>query len=265
MGGVRPPASPRPRAPRPPPTAEQVQALAGRERVPARIAKGELEGKMKCRVWKRLHAEEAKRFDQAYTLMGQYPELSLEDAFGLIQSERSIDQFRAKRQVGERRAEVKRARGEVPSEGVDAWIQELLEARVEVSVVLGDRTLIDVLEGVSPSAFTFQRQGRLEKLKVVLLARRESWERLLPTLERDAKLAQKPAPIIREPDRRPVSDPRPFLALRGIPTRVTLRNGLRLGLPVAEVGPFDLVLGRAAHTLLVPFHAMVDADAEETL
>ena len=38
--------------------------------MPYRIARGDLEGKMKCRIWKKLHAEEAKRFDQAFTTGG---------------------------------------------------------------------------------------------------------------------------------------------------------------------------------------------------
>ena len=68
---------------RPPPTAQQVQSLAKKERVPNRIAKGELDGKMKCRIWKKLHAEEAKRFDQAWTLVEKTPGLDLADAFGV--------------------------------------------------------------------------------------------------------------------------------------------------------------------------------------
>src|SRR5208283_4820934 len=65
------PARPPPgrRAPLQPPTAAQIQALAIRERVPARIARGELDGKMKARVWRKLHAEEARRFDEAYQLV----------------------------------------------------------------------------------------------------------------------------------------------------------------------------------------------------
>src|SRR5215472_13500766 len=74
------------RGPVTPPTPEAITALAARERVPARIAKGELEGKMRARVWRKLHAEEAKRFDEAYRLMGQHAGLDLAEAFGLMQS-----------------------------------------------------------------------------------------------------------------------------------------------------------------------------------
>ena len=52
--------------------------LAKKEKVPYRIARGDLDGKMKCRVWRKLHAEEAKRFDQAYLLMEKHPERILE-------------------------------------------------------------------------------------------------------------------------------------------------------------------------------------------
>jgi hypothetical protein len=70
--GGPPHGRPAPRGPGTPPTPEAITALAAKERVPARIAKGELEGKMRARVWRKLHAEEAKRFDQAYALMAQH-------------------------------------------------------------------------------------------------------------------------------------------------------------------------------------------------
>ncbi|MGZ6139432.1 MAG: hypothetical protein ACXWLA_02110, partial [Myxococcaceae bacterium] len=79
-----------------PPTPEAIAALAARERVPARIATGELEGKMRARIWRKLHAEEARRFDQAYSLMGQHAGLDLAEAFGLLQSGLTLEQFRAR-------------------------------------------------------------------------------------------------------------------------------------------------------------------------
>ena len=59
-------------------------------------------------------------------------------------------------------------------------------------MVLAERTVLDTLLSEEPIAFTFERTGRLEKLQVVLLSRRSDWEQLLPTLERDPKLTQKP-------------------------------------------------------------------------
>jgi hypothetical protein len=216
---------------------------------------------MRCRIWKRLHAEEAKRFDQAYTLMGQYSDLSLEEAFGLLQSERSIESFRERRRMSERREELFQARREVPSEGIDRFIEGLIQEGVEVCLALGDRTLVDILTGVSAGFFQLQRLGRLEKLKLVLLAPRSIWEARRPELQREARLAQRPSPIIREPDRRPVADPRPFLKLRGAELQLTLRNGIQLQHKLTEVGPFDLLLDG----LFVPFHAIVRWTSEPGL
>ncbi len=240
-----------------PPSEERIQELARKERVPARIAKGELQGQMKCRIWKQLHAEEARRFNQAYALMAQHSDLALEDAFGLLQSARSIESFRERRRLDERRAELQEARRAVPGEAVDRFLTGLIEAKTELSLVLGDRTQVDHLTGVSAGWFQFQRQGRIEKLKVVLLAPRGGWETRQPALQREPKLTNRPAPIIREPDRRPVVDPRPFLALRGQPLQLTLRNGMQLREMVTEVGPYDLLLNSAERGLFVPFHAIV--------
>ena len=122
--GARPPfrGPPRPSTPRPPPTAEGIAALAKKERVPNRIAKGELEGKMKCRIWKKLHAEEAKRFDQAWTLLEVTPGLDLADAFGIVQSGMSVDEFKARRARAKRREAIKEARSTVAAETIDGFI-----------------------------------------------------------------------------------------------------------------------------------------------
>src|SRR5688572_19430043 len=151
-GGFR-----RPSAPRRPPTEEEVLALAVKEHVPYRIARGDLEGKMKCRVWRKLHAEEAKRFDQAYALMQQYPDLTLADAFALVQSGMSIDELKTRRDRTQKKAAVKEARGAVSGEAVDTFLQTLIAEKVEVSVVLGDRTVVDVLTGTEPIAFKLER------------------------------------------------------------------------------------------------------------
>lgn len=227
-----------------------------KEHVPYRIARGDLEGKMKCRVWRKLHAEEAKRFDQAYALMQQHPHLTLADAFALVQSGMSLDELKTRRDRTQKKAAVKEARGAVSGEAVDAFLQALIAEKVEVSVVLGDRTVVDVLTGTEPIAFKLERTGRLEKLQVVVLARRSVWDPLGPTLERDQKLAQKPLAIVRQPERRPFSDPRAFLGDLGKSLDVTLRNGLRLNYPLLAVGPFDLILGPAGSELFVPLHGV---------
>jgi len=253
----------RPRAPRPPPTAEQILALATKEHVPARIAKGELEGKMKCRIWRKLHAEEAKRFDQVYALMGQNPGLSLPDGFGVLQSGLTVAEFIARKERTQRKAAVKTARGEVDDSSVSAFIQELVETKTELSVVLGERTVLDTVASVEPISFVLGRSGRQEKLQVVLITRRSDWEQLMPHLERDPKLTQKPASVARQPDKRPFSDPRPFLVHQGKYVRLTLRNGIQLVMRLRVVGRFDLLVGEDGHEVFVPLHALVRFSAEE--
>src|SRR5262245_41032803 len=259
-GGARPGGRPggfRP-APRParPPTEEEVVALAKREKVPYRIARGDLEGKMKCRVWRKLHAEEAKRFDQAYALMEKHPELGLPDAFALVQSGMSIDELQQRRVRTQKKAAVKEARGSVPGNAVDAYLNVLIAEKTEVAVVLGDRTMVDVLAQSEPIAFKLERSGRMEKLQVVLLARRALWDPLAPTLERDQKLSQKPLPIVRQPERRPFSDPRAFMASVGQEVHLTLRNGIKLKQTLVAVGPFDLLMGQPGNEIFIPLHGI---------
>jgi sRNA-binding regulator protein Hfq len=243
---------------------EEINALAAREHVPARIAKGELEGKMKCRIWRKLHAEEAKRFDQVYVLMGENPGLSLGDAFGVLQSGLTVPEFMARKERTQRKAAIKQARAEVANEAVAAFLKDLVDSKTELSVVLGERTLLDTLVAEEPIAFGLERTGRLEKLQVVLLARRGDWEQLMPTLQRDQKLAQKPASVARQPDKRPHSDPRPFLEHVGQPVRLVLRNGIGLTAPLMKVGSFDLMLGEQGHELFVPLHAILRFEADST-
>jgi sRNA-binding regulator protein Hfq len=63
--------------------------------------------------------------------------------------------------------------------------------------------------------------------------------------------------VARQPDKRPHSDPRPFLAHVGQPVRLVLRNGITLELPLMKVGSFDLLLGEEGHELFVPLHAIL--------
>lgn len=252
--------------PRAPATPEVIAALAKRERVPNRIAKGELEGKMKCRIWKKLHAEEAKRFDQAWTLVEATPDLDLADAFGVVQSGMTVPDFLARRARAKKREAIKLARATVGPEPVDRFVNRFLETRGEAAFVMGERTILDVLVGVQPVSFELERSGRIEKLNLVALATRATWERLLPTLDRDPRLSHKPAPVARQPARRPVNDPRPFLVHLGERIAVQLRNGLSVRLPLRAVGPFDVLLGQDAEELFIPLHAMLSwtADAPVT-
>ena len=246
-----------PRTPRPPPTQEQINALARKERVPARIAKGDLEGKMRTHIWRKLHAEEAKRFTLAYELMEKMPSLDLADAFGIIQSGRPAEEFLARKARGQVKTAIKEARGTVAREAIDAFVKSLVETKAEVALVLSERTLFDAVASEGPVAFTLERTGRLEKLQLVLLTRRATWERIAGGLERDPKLAKKPQGVPREPEKRPVADPRPFLPHIGQPVRLELRNGMALQLALRAVGPFDLLIGDPGEELFIPLHSLL--------
>ncbi|HYV48822.1 MAG TPA: hypothetical protein VFA20_28380, partial [Myxococcaceae bacterium] len=184
------------------------------------------------------------------------PELGLPDAFALVQSGMSIEDLQQRRVRTQKKAAVKEARGSVPGEAVDKYLNALISEKTEVAVVLGDRTLVDVLVQSEPIAFKLERSGRLEKLQVVLMARRSLWDPLGPTLERDQKLAQKPLPIVRQPERRPFSDPRAFMPQVGQEVAITLRNGIRLKQLLAAVGPFDLLLGQEGNEIFIPLHGI---------
>ncbi len=216
---------------------------------------------MKCRVWRKLHAEEARRFDQVYELMGKNPGLSLPDAFGVLQSGLSVADFLARKERTQRKAAVKQARGEVDDTSVSAFITGLQESKTELAIVLGERTVLDTLTGVEPISFLLTRSGRTEKLQIVMITRRTDWEQLTPQLERDPKLSQKPTPVARQPDKRPFSDPRPFLAHQGERVRLTLRNGIHLEMTLRVVGRFDLLLGEDGHEVFIPLHALVQFSA----
>ena len=248
-----------PRVPRGPVSLETVTALARKERVPMRIAKGELDGKMKARIWRKLHREEAKRFDDAYELVAKHPELTLAEAFGVLQSESSVEEFQARKDRAQKRESVKEARKNLQGVDVSGLFKTWAEQQTELSVVLGERTLVDTLDAEQTVALKLGRSGRLEKLKVVVVASRAIWETVAPGLSRDAKLVQRPAGVAREPERRAFSDPRPFMEAGGEPVEVTLRNGMVLKEKLAGVGAFDLVLRSTdpAEALVVPLHAIV--------
>jgi hypothetical protein len=225
--------------------------------VPNRIAKGELEGKMKCRIWKKLHAEEARRFDQAFNVMEANPGLELADAFGVVQSGLPVADFLARRARAKKREAIKAARATVSGAAVDELVAGWQTQKAELAVVMGERTALDVITEVQPVAFVLERAGRVEKLNVVLVARKTTWDAHLPNVVRDPKLSQKPPPVPRQPARRPVNDPRTFLDHVGRRVTLHLRNGITLTEQLLAVGPFDVLLGEAGEEVFVPLHAML--------
>ena len=212
---------------------------------------------MKCRIWRKLHAEEARRFDQVYALMESNPALGFEDAFGVLQSGLPPAEFLERKAKTQKKTAVKQARSAISNEAVDAFLRELVEQRAPLSVVFEDFVFEDQLEAVERVAFQFHGRGRCEKLQVLVLARREIWEEISSSTSRDAQLAEQPAPIVRQPERRAVSDPRPFAEHIGTTVELVLRNGLKIGQPLRAVGPYDLIVGTQRAELLVPLHAIV--------
>ena len=240
-----------------------MQALARTERVPARIARGALEGRMPCKIWRKLHAEEAQRFDEAYALLARHPELGLQEAFGLAQAGIPLEEWKERRDKAGRKQAVKSARAQVPNDAVATWFAEAMASGAPLSVVEDEGTRTDSLVSEATVELTFAQAGRLEKLRLLVLGAAPAWEQLLPSLARDEGLATRPFPLQRQPDKRPVSDARPLVEHVGKNVQLLLRNGLRLALPLAAVGPFDLLVQAGEHQLLVPLHALVGWTGEQ--
>ena len=227
--------------------------------MPARIARGELEGKMKVRIWRKLHKDEASRFDLAYALMEQHPSLPLAEAFGCVQSGIPLEEFLQRRARVKKKEEVKVARTAVNGEAIDAFISNFITASEQLALVLAERTLLDAILEAQPVSFKLEKSGRIEKLQVVTLTRKANWEKWSSLLEREPKLAQKPMQVARQPARRPISDPRPFVDHLGKPVKLVLRNGLTFSFPLRAVGPFDLLCGPSDdEVFFVPLHAVVE-------
>jgi hypothetical protein len=238
-------------------TSANIDALAKKERVPVRIAKGELEGKMKCRIWKRLHPKEAERFELAHRLMEKHPHLNLNDAFGLLQSNMTLDEFTKRKARVKKKTELIVARASVSSLEIDAWFKTLMEKQEELSFVLAESTLRDKIRGLAPLELELEKAGLIEKIHIVAIAKHKTWEQMTFQLSRDLKLTQKPSPVPRQPTQRPVGDPRPFIGHRGKTLDLFLRNGITLELPLLATGPFDLLLGTLGNEILVPLHALL--------
>jgi len=249
--------SPPMRRTRAPATPASIDALAKKERVPVRIAKGELEGKMKCRIWKRLHPKEAERFEHAYKLLEKHPHLNLNDAFGVLQSNMTPDEFTKRKARVKKKTELIVARASVSSLEIDAWFKTLMENQEELSFALAESTLRDKIRGLAPLELELEKTGLIEKIHIVAIARYKTWEQMTFQLLRDLRLTQKPSPVPRQPTQRPVGDPRPFLNHRGKTLDLFLRNGINLELPLLAAGPFDLLLGSPGNEVLVPLHALL--------
>jgi hypothetical protein len=212
---------------------------------------------MKCRIWKKLHREEAARFDAAWELVEKNSSLPLADAFAIVQSGMSIPEFQARKERLLNRQKVKEARATIAGESIEAFIAAFITDKTEVAVVMAERTAFDIVTSVKAISFQFERGGHTEKIQVVLMTRKATWDELSPKLVRDAKLMQKPEPVSRQPSRRPLNDPRPLLPHVGDDVTLFLRNGIILTMPLLTVGPFDVLVGTTGSEIFVPLHAML--------
>ncbi len=212
---------------------------------------------MPCKIWRKLHAEEARRFDQAYALLAQHPELGLQEAFGLAQAGISVEEWKERREKAGRKQAVRSARAGLSNDDVAAWFAAAVAKAAPLWIMEAERAREDVLTSEAPVELTFSGAGRLEKLRVLLLAPAASWRLLEPTLTREPALAARPAPLHRKPETRPVNDARPLAPHVGAPVQLLLRNGWQLALPLRAVGPFDLLVGAEEAPVLVPLHALV--------
>lgn len=214
---------------------------------------------MKVRIWRKLHKEEAARFDLAYALMEKHPTLPLAEAFGCVQSGMPIEEFLQRRARVKKKEEVKVARTAVNGEAIEGFVGGFIATQEPLAFVLAERTLLDAIVEALPVSFRLEKSGRIEKLQVVTMTKKAVWEKWLSQLEREPKLAQKPAQVARQPARRPVSDPRPFLEHVGKTVKLVLRNGLTFTFPLRAVGPFDLLCGPSEdEVFFVPLHAIVE-------
>ena len=214
---------------------------------------------MKVRIWRKLHKEEASRFDLAYALIEKHPGLPLAEAFGCVQSGMTIEDFLLRRARVKKKEEVKVARTAVSGETIDAFIAAFIADKEQLALVLAERTVLDAIAEAQPVSFRLEKTGRLEKLQVVTLTKKATWDKWLGQLEREPKLAQKPTQVARQPARRPVSDPRPFVDQLNKTVKLTLRNGLTLPFLLRAVGPFDLLCGPSDdEVFFVPLHAVVE-------
>jgi len=223
--------------------------------VPVRIARGELEGGMPCSRWRELNPDEAARFDRVYALV-RSSEVSVDAAIDLEQRGVTVEMLNAQKAEREANERLREARLAVPGTAVDAFRKQLIDDKVDLAVILGDRVLADRLVQVERLSLKFAETGSVAALDVVAFGSRSVWATLRPLARFDEKLLASPAPVHVMPSRRSAADPRPFVEQIGRQLTLTLRNGIILPLKLAAVGPFDLIVGEEAGRILVPLHAI---------
>ncbi|MFN0061995.1 MAG: hypothetical protein ACKVPX_05715 [Myxococcaceae bacterium] len=212
---------------------------------------------MKARIWRKLHSTEARRFDQAHALVAKHTTLTLADAFAVISSERPPEALLAKKARLQARSLVDDARAQLDATAVDTLTKRWIEDATLLAVVLQQRTWLDTLVRARPSTLSLRDNGRVEKLRVLAMTPSHNVGDL-PSIPRERPT--RPVAVPKEPERRPVWDPRPFEPWVGHTVRGTLRNGMRLYENLLAVGPFDIVLGTEGREWWVPLHALSALD-----
>jgi hypothetical protein len=240
----------------PKPQLEKIYALARRERVPLRIARGEIEGGMPSHRWRKLHPDEAHRFERVYELIEKFPSLTLDGALSLVATGKDPAEYLARKARPSPKAQLLEGRRAISNAPVAAYLRRLIAERVEVSVAAGARVFEDVLLEDLPTQFRFEREGAVNKIEVVSMAARTAMSGYAPS-NVDPVLEVHPVRIRDAPEARPVADPRPLAALIGQTVELSLRHGFSYRLPLVAAGAFDLLLGVPGQELLVPLHAIL--------
>ena len=141
----------------------------------------------------------------------------------------------------------------VPGEAVDAIFLRWITGHEPLAVALEGRWSLDCLTANQATSLRLESHGELRKLQLLAIGTRAGWKQVEVGLDQ-ALLAQ-PMRVVAAPEDRPVSDPRPFAALKG-KVDVVLRTGEVITAPILAAGPFNLALGKAGAEVLVPLHAI---------
>ncbi len=211
---------------------------------------------MTCQQWRAIHPSDASRYRRAYEVVDKFPNMSLETALSLVASGKDPAEYLAEKAKPSPRKLVHAARRAVSNAAIEAYFRRLIAGRMQVSVTLLSKTFADVLVGDRPTELQFANAGPVKKIEVVSMVEQAAVDRY-PPAKVDAAIAAKVQPGPRTPDARPVSDPRPLVPLVGKVVEAALRNGVTYRLPLAGVGPFDLLLGESGREVFVPLHALL--------
>jgi hypothetical protein len=225
-------------------------------------------GQMPCKIWRKLHAAEAKILDEAYALRVRYPALNIEQARNLVVSRGDPVAYLARFEARQKRAaspkgQAMQARRSLNNQPIEAWLANTVKDHLQAVVLFERQSTMAVIEAVRRFTYNLQGQGEVKKTEVVAIGPVTAWRAHAAALELDPALTEAPAAVAPRPDARPFFDPRPFAPMVGKAIRLQLRNGVALTGVLSAVGGFDLMLGTPSEPLLIPLHALVSWKALE--